>query len=80
MDRHVRIPTQRDRHSTITAEEHGITETRFSMGTLSLLVFEGPVDWTEKMTATQPNPTKCNRTLGCSCSIWVSVGLPVASI
>ena len=27
-----------------------------------MLVFEGPVAWTEKMTETGPNATECNRT------------------
>jgi hypothetical protein len=28
------------------------------------LVFKGLVGWTKKMTATQPNPTECNQTIG----------------
>jgi hypothetical protein len=44
------------------------------------LVFKGPVAWTEKMTATEPNPTDCNRTVGCGCLVWGLVGLPVALI
>jgi hypothetical protein len=44
------------------------------------IVFKGPVDWTEKMTESGPNPTECNRTVGCGCPLSRAVGLPVASI
>ena len=42
------------------------------------LVFEGPVGWTKKTTATQPNPTKCNQTISCGCPLLRLFGLPVA--
>jgi hypothetical protein len=48
--------------------------------TATALVFKGLVAWTEKMTATKPNPTDCNQTVGCGCLVWGSVGLPVALI
>ena len=44
------------------------------------VVFKGPVDWTEKMTESGPNPTECNRTVGCGCPRSRAVRLPVASI
>ena len=42
------------------------------------IVFEGPVGWTKKTTATQPNPTKCNQTISCGCPLLRLFGLPVA--
>ena len=43
-------------------------------------MFKGPVAWTEKMTATELNPTECNWTISCSCLVLGLVGLLVASI
>ena len=48
------------------------------MHPLFLIVFEGLVGWTEKMTATQLNSTDCNWTIGCSCPLLRLVGLLVA--
>jgi Reverse transcriptase (RNA-dependent DNA polymerase) len=68
-----------------TVEEHQqhlkkvfawLCECRFYMR----VVFKGPVAWTKRMTATQPNPTDCNWTISCSCLVWGLVGLPVALI
>jgi hypothetical protein len=42
------------------------------------LVFKGLVNMTEKLTATQLNPTECNRTVSCGCPNLGSVWLPVA--
>jgi len=41
-------------------------------------VFAGPVDWTEKMTKTEPNATAKDRTTGCGCSDPEIFWLPVA--
>jgi hypothetical protein len=41
-------------------------------------VFKGPVAWTGKKTGTQPDPTDCNRTAGCGCSLSNRLRLPVA--
>jgi hypothetical protein len=43
-------------------------------------VFAGSVDWTEKMTKTEPNATKNNQTIGCGCFIWELVRLQVAAL
>jgi hypothetical protein len=42
-------------------------------------VFKGPVAWTENPTETEPNTTKSNRTVGCSCPLSRLVRLPVVS-
>ena len=43
-----------------------------------LLVFAGPVHWTEKMTETKLNPTAKYWTTGCSCTNSENFQLPVA--
>jgi hypothetical protein len=52
----------------------------FHLQAMIHIVFKDPVDWTKKITTTQPNPTECNQTISCSCSILESIGLLVASI
>jgi hypothetical protein len=43
-----------------------------------LLVFAGPVHWTENMTETELNPTAKDQTAGCSCTDSEHFRLPVA--
>jgi len=43
----------------------------------TLIVFAGPVDWTEKMTKTKPNATTKDWTTGCSCTNPETFQLPV---
>jgi hypothetical protein len=56
-----------------------LEEHKYKCNYCMYLVFKSLVDWTKKMTATQPNTTKCNQTIGCSCSDLGLVWLPVAS-
>ena len=42
------------------------------------LVFEGPVDWTEKKTETRLIATDCNQTIGCGCRRSMILRLPVS--